>query len=192
MHSNEDPMRPKIHWKKKIYIYTYAARQKKNHPMNNKNVFQPILVYWIHIYKQYAKPITYMHFLVLTCDSGLLSLLKGTGCFQPVAIMALWTSWCRFLSLSSESILWATCSKWSGSGTRMVDTSYLPIGLCLTALLKIWVKSQSTSVSQSSVNNWCFHVFCINRRLLCCDSWGRKESDTTERLNWTELNWIVI
>ena len=22
-----------------------------------------------------------------------------------------------------------------------------------------------------------------------CDSWGRKESDTTELLNWTELNW---
>ena len=22
----------------------------------------------------------------------------------------------------------------------------------------------------------------------CCDSWGHKESDTTERLNWTELN----
>ena len=26
--------------------------------------------------------------------------------------------------------------------------------------------------------------------LACCDSWGRKESDTTERLNWTELNHI--
>ena len=25
------------------------------------------------------------------------------------------------------------------------------------------------------------------RRLACCDSWGRKESDTTERLNWTEM-----
>ena len=25
--------------------------------------------------------------------------------------------------------------------------------------------------------------------LVCCDSWGLKESDTTERLNWTELNW---
>ena len=25
--------------------------------------------------------------------------------------------------------------------------------------------------------------------LACCDSWGSKESDTTERLNWTELNW---
>ena len=23
--------------------------------------------------------------------------------------------------------------------------------------------------------------------LVCCDSWGLKESDTTERLNWTEL-----
>ena len=25
--------------------------------------------------------------------------------------------------------------------------------------------------------------------LACCDSWGCKELDTTERLNWTELNW---
>ena len=24
--------------------------------------------------------------------------------------------------------------------------------------------------------------------LACCGSWGRKESDTTEQLNWTELN----
>ena len=23
--------------------------------------------------------------------------------------------------------------------------------------------------------------------LACCSSWGRKELDTTERLNWTEL-----
>jgi len=25
--------------------------------------------------------------------------------------------------------------------------------------------------------------------LACCNSWGHKESDTTERLDWTELNW---
>ena len=25
--------------------------------------------------------------------------------------------------------------------------------------------------------------------LACCDSWGHKQLDTTERLNWTELNW---
>ena len=28
--------------------------------------------------------------------------------------------------------------------------------------------------------------------LACCDSWGRKESDMTERLNWTELNMCTI
>ena len=27
--------------------------------------------------------------------------------------------------------------------------------------------------------------------LVCCNSWGRKESDTTERLNWTELEGSV-
>ena len=25
--------------------------------------------------------------------------------------------------------------------------------------------------------------------LVCCSLWGRKESDTTKRLNWTEPNW---
>ena len=25
--------------------------------------------------------------------------------------------------------------------------------------------------------------------LACCSPWGSKESDTTEQLNWTELNW---
>jgi len=28
--------------------------------------------------------------------------------------------------------------------------------------------------------------------LACCDSWGRKESDTTERLNWTELKVSLV
>ena len=28
--------------------------------------------------------------------------------------------------------------------------------------------------------------------LACCNSWGSKESDTAERLNWTELNWTEI
>ena len=27
--------------------------------------------------------------------------------------------------------------------------------------------------------------------LVCCSQWGRRESDTTERLNWTELNWSL-
>ena len=28
--------------------------------------------------------------------------------------------------------------------------------------------------------------------LACCGSWGRKELDTTEWLNWTELNWTEL
>ena len=28
----------------------------------------------------------------------------------------------------------------------------------------------------------------MDRGLVCCDSWGHKESDMTERLNLTELN----
>ena len=28
--------------------------------------------------------------------------------------------------------------------------------------------------------------------LACCNSWGCKESDTTEWLNWTKLNWTLI
>ena len=27
--------------------------------------------------------------------------------------------------------------------------------------------------------------------LACCSSWSHKESDTTEQLNWTELNWFL-
>ena len=27
----------------------------------------------------------------------------------------------------------------------------------------------------------------MDREAVCCDSWGHKESDTTEQLNWTEL-----
>ena len=27
--------------------------------------------------------------------------------------------------------------------------------------------------------------------LVCCDSWGRKESERTERLNWTEAFFMV-
>ena len=28
--------------------------------------------------------------------------------------------------------------------------------------------------------------------LVCCDSWGHKESDTAERLNWTELKRVLV
>ena len=36
-------------------------------------------------------------------------------------------------------------------------------------------------------SEWTPRVVDGQRGLGCCDSWGRKELDTTERLNWTEL-----
>ena len=35
---------------------------------------------------------------------------------------------------------------------------------------------------------WTPGVGDLQGGLACCNSWGRKEADTTERLNWTELN----
>ena len=36
---------------------------------------------------------------------------------------------------------------------------------------------------------WTLGVGVGQGGLACCDSWGRKELDTTDRLNWTKLNW---
>ena len=40
-------------------------------------------------------------------------------------------------------------------------------------------------------SEWTSGVGDAQGGLVCCDSWGRKESDTTERLNWTELSWLT-
>ena len=75
----------------------------------------------------------------------------------------------------------------------------------------------STQTSLTVISNWfpCFHInfhifhsdtiisqihYLMITNLMgigdgqgglgCCDSWGRKESDTTERLNWTEFSGI--
>ena len=38
-------------------------------------------------------------------------------------------------------------------------------------------------------SEWTLGVGDGHEGLACCDPWGRKESDTTERLNWIELNY---
>ena len=39
-------------------------------------------------------------------------------------------------------------------------------------------------------SEWTLKVGDGQGSLACCDSWGRTELDTTEWLNWTELNWM--
>ena len=43
-----------------------------------------------------------------------------------------------------------------------------------------------------SESEWTLGVGDGQGGLVCCNSWGRKESDTTEQLNWTELNRMAI
>ena len=38
----------------------------------------------------------------------------------------------------------------------------------------------------------CSRVYDGQGGLVCCDSWGHKESDTTEWLKWTEMNWTEL
>ena len=41
-------------------------------------------------------------------------------------------------------------------------------------------------------SQWTLGVGDGQGSLECCDSWGCKESDTTEQLNWTQLKFVVI
>ena len=52
-----------------------------------------------------------------------------------------------------------------------------------------WLDSITDSMD---VSGWTPGIGDGQRGLACWDSWGRKESDTTERLNWTDLNWTHI
>ena len=47
-----------------------------------------------------------------------------------------------------------------------------------------WLECITDSMDKSLGKLW---VGDGQGSLACCDSWGRKESDTTERLNWTEM-----
>ena len=40
-------------------------------------------------------------------------------------------------------------------------------------------------------SEWTLGVGDRQGGLACCDSWGHKESETIEHLNWTELNYIL-
>ena len=98
------------------------------------------------------------------------------------ALGFLWREWCwswnsSTLATSCEELthwkrLW--CWEGLGAGGEGDNRGWDGWMSSLTRWSWVWVNSGS----------WWW-----TGGLACCDSWGRKESDTTERLNWTELNW---
>ena len=57
-------------------------------------------------------------------------------------------------------------------------------------LCHLFISSLKISLTPACL--WAFNDLDGQEGLACCDSWGHKESDMTEWLNWTELNWIEL
>ena len=84
---------------------------------------------------------------------------------------------------ASESFPMSQLLAWGGQSTRVSAlASFLP------------KKSQGWSPSEwhhwldGREPDWTPGIGDGQGGLACCNSWGRKESDTTEQLNWTEVN----
>ena len=91
-----------------------------------------------------------------------------------------WKDWCwswgsNTLATSCKEVIhWIRLWCWEGlgAGGEGDDRGWDGWMASLTRWMWIWVNSGSGDAQGG---------------LACCNSWGRKESDTTERLNWTEL-----
>ena len=52
-----------------------------------------------------------------------------------------------------------------------------------------WLNGITDSMDTNLSKLW---EMVMKRNLACCSPWGHKELDTTERLNWIELNWYIL
>ena len=93
----------------------------------------------------------------------------------------LWKEWCWSWSSSTLGTSWEELTHWKrlwcweglGAGGEGDDRGW-----------DGWMASQL----DGRESEWTPGVGDGQGGLACCDSWGCKESDTTEWLNWTELN----
>ena len=90
--------------------------------------------------------------------------------------------WCWSWNSSTLATSWEELTHWKrlwcweglGAGGEGDDWGWDGWMASLTRWTWVWVNSKS----------WWW-----TGGLVCCDSWGREESDTTEQMNWIELNW---
>ena len=94
----------------------------------------------------------------------------------------LWREWCRSwnsstLAASCEELThWKRPWCWEGLGQEEKETT--------EDEMAGWHHQLDGRESE-----WTLGVGDGQGGLACCNSWGRKESDMTEQLNWAELNW---
>ena len=83
-------------------------------------------------------------------------------------------TWCEELTHWKRPWCWEGL----GAGGEGDDRGWDGLMASLTQWTWVWVKTPGVGDGQGG--------------LACCDSWGRKESDMTEGLNWTELKRLEI
>ena len=129
--------------------------------------------------------------------------IQKTECWR-IDAFELWC-WRRLLRVSwtarrsNQSILKEVSPEYSLEGL-MLKLKLQYFGHLMwraSSLEKTWLRAEGDERGRdgwmASATQWTW-VWANSRRysegwgsLACCSSWGRKESDTTERLNWTEV-----
>ena len=100
------------------------------------------------------------------------------------ALGFLWKEWCYSWNSSILATSWEELTHWKrlwcweglGAGGEGDDRGW-----------DGWV----ASLTRWTWDVWTLGVGDGQGGLVCCDSWGRNESDTTEQLNWTDVKLIV-
>ena len=101
--------------------------------------------------------------------------------WKSSALGFLWKEWCWRWNSSNLATSCEVLTHWKSSNAGR-DWGQEETG---TIEDEIGVWHHGLDVSESE---WTPGDGDEQERLACCDSWGRKESDTTQRLNRTELN----
>ena len=95
----------------------------------------------------------------------------------------------HFHALEKEMATHSSVIAWKSPGTGSLVGCRLWVAQSRTRLKRLSSSSSSIMIHPRDFE-WTPGVGDGQGGLGCCDSWSHKELDTTERLNWTELNWL--
>jgi len=136
----------------------------------------PVLILFLSIY--YCSTI-YMKAKWLGRVSLLHRIISNITHFPRETVVSLFFSDEKYVFKLQDLFLWTECASFRQSAH---------VQLCL-----IYISEEDEMAGwhhwlDGRESEWTLGVGDGQGGLACCNSWGRKESDTTERLNWTEQN----